>query len=708
MKKHQAAVEFIIILSMIMISLFVVLVVNDDVSTSVEGQHQRAQVESFLDDLGTALEQAYQSGVGTKTTVLVDLPNNVQEVSIQNNTIIITLLQDGVPTHVYRNFDFPISGSFDINEGTQEIPIEITSNGVSFGEEVTQGDTTPPVISNVQPEPGQTITELPFTLSLNTDKNAVCSYGINELPGAVISDNFSTTGGISHWSKLALDNGNYTISIYCEDEHGNNNNKNPYTISYTVNVSDVIPPFLSDIQIYGITNDSAVVSWKTDDYADSLVEYGLWNFQTYEKYDSDMVLNHEIIITGLVENKTYWFDVTSCNAAGLCTTAGTYNFETLPPETPPQIPETPQEDITPPELWFFGANNSYPKVNDSVQFFSYWTDDLELGSWMFSWTPDCANWQNDSWVAFGQGVTGDWANTTKNISEQCANKTISVKFRVNDSAGNTVETVTGMLPVQPIEEPLPPQEPYINVNLIRPEDMGEVYNGTIYFYYNVSSNEEIINCTLFVRDFYGAFNEIDYDTSVELDAEQNMSVEIQYSDYFRWWVTCYSNTMFGNTTERYFYTIIGSFTDTTPPSPTSSIFINDSSVSVGDSINFSVNWSDNIELDSYVFSWTPNCANWQNDSAVYFADGLQNATASSVHTIQAGCKGQYIYFMFFANDTSNNWNDTGLYSIQEASSPFIMKGSPFIMKNGDGSPFVLKKGTQTPIIPPCPPDCGNY
>jgi|SRR3989338_3991583 len=71
----------------------------------------------------------------------------------------------------------------------------------------------------------------------------------------------------------------------------------------------------------------------------------------------------------------------------------------------------------PPVLLAIGSNNSNPLPGEWVEFYSQWTDDENLSSYIFSWQTGgelCNQWVNNTPVAFNSvSNPGNWTNTTK-------------------------------------------------------------------------------------------------------------------------------------------------------------------------------------------------------------------------------------------------------------------------------------------------------
>jgi hypothetical protein len=94
---------------------------------------------------------------------------------------------------------------------------------------------------------------------------------------------------------------------------------------------DTTPPIIATIQAIP-TNQSAAISWLTDDYATSRIDYGPTVALGSTVSTQALITSHSLVATGLAENTDYHYNVTSCNVDGYCTTTGPLSFRTLGPE----------------------------------------------------------------------------------------------------------------------------------------------------------------------------------------------------------------------------------------------------------------------------------------------------------------------------------------------------------------------------------------
>ena len=80
-------------------------------------------------------------------------------------------------------------------------------------------------------------------------------------------------------------------------------------------VQDTTPPFLMDIDT-SVNEDTVILTWKTDELADSLVEYGTTtSYEAGSVFDDTLVFDHTIAVTGLQAETVYNFRITSQDAS---------------------------------------------------------------------------------------------------------------------------------------------------------------------------------------------------------------------------------------------------------------------------------------------------------------------------------------------------------------------------------------------------------
>jgi len=122
--------------------------------------------------------------------------------------------------------------------------------------------------------------------------------------------------------------------------------------------NDTESPVITNVTSSNITDNSATITWDTDEIANSLVKYGTASgIYTEAKDKSSLVKVHTIELTGLSPGTRYYFVVNSADQSGNLiesseynfTTAGTSKvFDTNTPSNPyPSISGTHNGTITP-------------------------------------------------------------------------------------------------------------------------------------------------------------------------------------------------------------------------------------------------------------------------------------------------------------------------------------------------------------------------
>ena len=109
------------------------------------------------------------------------------------------------------------------------------------------------------------------------------------------------------------------------------------TVSAEAGIDSVAPEVSGILVTPGY--DEATITWSTDEPADALVQFGESTFLSRTAYLPDLDFDHEIHLTGLVPDRTYYFQVVSrdnSGNAGEADNGGTfYVFRTLQPLHPP-------------------------------------------------------------------------------------------------------------------------------------------------------------------------------------------------------------------------------------------------------------------------------------------------------------------------------------------------------------------------------------
>jgi hypothetical protein len=103
----------------------------------------------------------------------------------------------------------------------------------------------------------------------------------------------------------------------------------PYYLQTSRYVPDIKPPVISGVAVSHLGGISAKINWKTDEAADSQVEYGLTTgYGASSKLDPRQVTTHAIALTGLQPNTKYHYRLKSRDEAGNLAVSGNFTFTT--------------------------------------------------------------------------------------------------------------------------------------------------------------------------------------------------------------------------------------------------------------------------------------------------------------------------------------------------------------------------------------------
>ena len=117
------------------------------------------------------------------------------------------------------------------------------------------------------------------------------------------------------------------------------NVKREYGLSYPRDLfNDTAAPAISGIALESMRGYAVTVVWTTDEFADSLVRYGLQPGQyPHTAQDPLYTKQHDVTLTGLPPGTTYYFLVRSTDRSGNAAESAEYRFTTTIPTYLPVI-----------------------------------------------------------------------------------------------------------------------------------------------------------------------------------------------------------------------------------------------------------------------------------------------------------------------------------------------------------------------------------
>ena len=89
------------------------------------------------------------------------------------------------------------------------------------------------------------------------------------------------------------------------------------------------PPVISNIAVTDVSGQSATISWTTDQPATSRLDFGETTAYGNVVADTELVEEHGVVLTGLLDGTTYHFKITAANADGATAASADQTFATL-------------------------------------------------------------------------------------------------------------------------------------------------------------------------------------------------------------------------------------------------------------------------------------------------------------------------------------------------------------------------------------------
>ena len=208
----------------------------------------------------------------------------------------------------------------------------------------TTGDTAAPVISSVS---AGSISDTSAVIAWTTDEAATSKTQYGTTTGSYYLNSQSASLNLIHSLSLSdlAANTKYYFRVISADANGNTSTSTEYNFTtretlYTetekeaaeetarqnsqssggglqiIDKTDKSGPTISKIEIKNLKADSAIISWLTDEAANSYVEFG--TSQEYGDVDGlwDSVLNHKVRIKNLMPSSSYHYRILSADSSG--------------------------------------------------------------------------------------------------------------------------------------------------------------------------------------------------------------------------------------------------------------------------------------------------------------------------------------------------------------------------------------------------------
>ena len=208
-------------------------------------------------------------------------------------------------------------------DSDDELLESITSDGITV-------DTTAPIFSNINTSSTQTSITVRWTTNESTTTQV--RYGLTEEYGLQTEEDVTLI--TSHTASITglNEDTTYHFQLVGEDEAGNIGYSNDYSAETNALEATVI----TNVQVTALFPTSVAVTWDTNHLADSKVRYGLSTDYGLEEYDSELVTEHALQLTGLEPDTQYHYEVISTgNSVAIDADA---TFQTQEEEEEPYLP----------------------------------------------------------------------------------------------------------------------------------------------------------------------------------------------------------------------------------------------------------------------------------------------------------------------------------------------------------------------------------
>ncbi len=176
-----------------------------------------------------------------------------------------------------------------------------------------------PVLNPIGDKTASEGESLEFSISATDPNGDLLTYSASNLPSGA-----TFVGQTFSWIPTSAQVGIYP-NVHFEVSDGKYSDFENITITVTA----IPPPEISDVKAENITQNSADITWKTNEPATSKVEYGETTTYGSVLENLNLVVAHSISISNLTPSTTYHYRVSSKNSAGKEQISSDYNFTTL-------------------------------------------------------------------------------------------------------------------------------------------------------------------------------------------------------------------------------------------------------------------------------------------------------------------------------------------------------------------------------------------
>ncbi|MEK6926150.1 MAG: hypothetical protein AABW50_02640 [Nanoarchaeota archaeon] len=134
-KKGQIGIEYLIVVGFVTFAIMSIVALAFFYSGQIKDRIKLSQVEGFANQLVVFAEDIFFSGEPSKATIKIYIPDGVQSIIINSNSVVVTTsVSGGTNIRVFES-KVPLEGSITtVSEGLRKISLEAISSGVRISE----------------------------------------------------------------------------------------------------------------------------------------------------------------------------------------------------------------------------------------------------------------------------------------------------------------------------------------------------------------------------------------------------------------------------------------------------------------------------------------------------------------------------------------------------------------------------------------------
>lgn len=239
----------------------------------------------------------------------------------------------------YSSFNLETGAGCALGDGPKTVYVKFkdeAGNEGAYANDSAILDRVAPTVALSSPDNSSTVSEGIVSFEYTPDD---VGSGISSCELIVDGDAVQTNSEIIRGSKnyftrlMAI--GNYTWNVSCSDKTSYISPNKGSGIERTLTIQDMMPPTISGVSSYDITETSAAIQWATNELSDSKVFYWKESGSELTAESQTKTLNHSITLNDLSSGIKYYYKVQSMDSAGnvaIDNNGGSYyTFTTIAP-----------------------------------------------------------------------------------------------------------------------------------------------------------------------------------------------------------------------------------------------------------------------------------------------------------------------------------------------------------------------------------------